>query len=175
MSAPPLNSPVDLSHHFSESAKNHTPSSIKKFYKFFQIPGIGNLAGGTSHMRHSSVNTPVRLGACYIYANPPHRLSVLDTRGVCLFTQSQFFSPAPEIRVLWFFFFFANIVAFPKDYPTQASSPLILSRLKSQSRKDGRPPPTTAAVMTMKAAMMLPPAWPPLRSATRPIPPPALT
>lgn len=38
--------PLDLSHHFSEVTKHRTPSKIKEYYKFFQIPGIGNLAGG---------------------------------------------------------------------------------------------------------------------------------
>jgi hypothetical protein len=39
--------PVDLSHHYSKLAKNEQPSRIKDFYKYFSIPGIGNLAGGT--------------------------------------------------------------------------------------------------------------------------------
>lgn len=38
--------PADLSHHFSTTAKRHVASEIKKFYKFFGIPGIRNLAGG---------------------------------------------------------------------------------------------------------------------------------
>lgn len=38
--------PVDLSHYFSEVAKRRLPSKIKAYYKFFQIPGIKNLAGG---------------------------------------------------------------------------------------------------------------------------------
>ncbi|KAL2259644.1 hypothetical protein VTK26DRAFT_6621 [Humicola hyalothermophila] len=38
--------PVDLSHHFSAVTKRRTASEIKKAYKFFQIPGILNLAGG---------------------------------------------------------------------------------------------------------------------------------
>ena len=38
--------PVDLSHHYSRVTKNRAASSIKQFYKFFAIPGIGNLAGG---------------------------------------------------------------------------------------------------------------------------------
>ncbi|KAI1154346.1 pyridoxal phosphate-dependent transferase [Nemania diffusa] len=36
----------DMSHHYSDLAKAQKPSSMKMFYKFFQIPGIGNLAGG---------------------------------------------------------------------------------------------------------------------------------
>ena len=42
-SAPPAK---DLSHHFSTVTKSRAPSSVKAFYKFFQIPGIANLAGG---------------------------------------------------------------------------------------------------------------------------------
>ncbi|MCJ1381994.1 hypothetical protein MMC17_005106 [Xylographa soralifera] len=38
--------PVDLSHHYSRVTKNRAASSIKDFYKYFAIPGIGNLAGG---------------------------------------------------------------------------------------------------------------------------------
>ncbi|KAF2140397.1 uncharacterized protein K452DRAFT_289137 [Aplosporella prunicola CBS 121167] len=38
--------PLDLSHHLSRTAKNRTASSIKQFYKYFSIPGIGQLAGG---------------------------------------------------------------------------------------------------------------------------------
>ncbi|KAG9255362.1 aromatic amino acid aminotransferase 1 [Emericellopsis atlantica] len=42
----PLAPPRDLSHHFTRATKNRQASAIKMFYKFFQIPGIGNLAGG---------------------------------------------------------------------------------------------------------------------------------
>ena len=38
--------PVDISHYFSEAAKYKTANPFKAFYKFFQIPGIGNFAGG---------------------------------------------------------------------------------------------------------------------------------
>ena len=38
--------PKDLSHHFSRVTKNRLESSMKGFYKYFLIPGIGNLAGG---------------------------------------------------------------------------------------------------------------------------------
>lgn len=41
--APPAK---DLSHHFSVVTKARASSNIKAFYKFFQIPGISNLAGG---------------------------------------------------------------------------------------------------------------------------------
>lgn len=39
--------PKDMSHHFSDATKARIPSKTKEFYKFFQIPGIGQLAGGT--------------------------------------------------------------------------------------------------------------------------------
>jgi hypothetical protein len=41
-----LKPPLDLSHHFSRVTKARKESSIKEFYKYFAIPGIGNLAGG---------------------------------------------------------------------------------------------------------------------------------
>jgi hypothetical protein len=43
-----LDPPLDLSHHFSRVTKNRLPSRVKDFYKYFTIPGIGNLAGGES-------------------------------------------------------------------------------------------------------------------------------
>lgn len=41
-------SPIDLSHHLSRTTRAREASSIKDFYKYFQIPGIAQLAGGTS-------------------------------------------------------------------------------------------------------------------------------
>lgn len=38
--------PLDLTHHYSDITKRRVPSAIKGFYKYFTIPGIGNLAGG---------------------------------------------------------------------------------------------------------------------------------
>jgi len=38
--------PVDLTHHLSRSTKAREASSVKQFYKYFQIPGIAQLAGG---------------------------------------------------------------------------------------------------------------------------------
>lgn len=38
--------PVDLTHHLAEVTKRRLPSAVKQFYKYFQIPGIGNFAGG---------------------------------------------------------------------------------------------------------------------------------
>lgn len=37
---------MDMSHHFSRVTKKRNESNVKRFYKYFQIPGIGNLAGG---------------------------------------------------------------------------------------------------------------------------------
>lgn len=41
-----LPEPKDLSHHISKVTKARAASSIKQFYKYFSIPGIGQLAGG---------------------------------------------------------------------------------------------------------------------------------
>ena len=38
--------PKDISHYLSRTSRNRKPSQIKAFYKYFLIPGIGNLAGG---------------------------------------------------------------------------------------------------------------------------------
>lgn len=38
--------PLDFSHHFSRVTVAREASTMKRFYRFFQIPGIGNLAGG---------------------------------------------------------------------------------------------------------------------------------
>lgn len=38
--------PKDLTHHLSRATKNREASSMKQFYKYFSIPGIGQLAGG---------------------------------------------------------------------------------------------------------------------------------
>jgi hypothetical protein len=40
--------PVDFSYHFSRVTAARTVSKVKQFYKYFQIPGVGNLAGGQS-------------------------------------------------------------------------------------------------------------------------------
>jgi hypothetical protein len=39
--------PLDLSHHYSVVTNRRLPSKIKEAYKFFAIPGIHNLAGGS--------------------------------------------------------------------------------------------------------------------------------
>ncbi|TDZ19598.1 Aromatic amino acid aminotransferase [Colletotrichum orbiculare MAFF 240422] len=41
--------PRNLSHHFSEVTKRREASKMKDYYKYFQIPGVGNLAGGLPH------------------------------------------------------------------------------------------------------------------------------
>ncbi|KAK3501600.1 pyridoxal phosphate-dependent transferase [Neurospora crassa] len=38
--------PLDFTHHLSEVTKRRQASQMKKYYRFFQIPGIKNLAGG---------------------------------------------------------------------------------------------------------------------------------
>jgi DNA-binding transcriptional MocR family regulator len=38
--------PKDLTHHLSRATKARAASSMKQFYKYFSIPGIGQLAGG---------------------------------------------------------------------------------------------------------------------------------
>lgn len=43
--------PKDLSHYLSLTAAARKPSAMKQYYKYFQIPGIGNLSGGKSHCR----------------------------------------------------------------------------------------------------------------------------
>ncbi len=47
--------PIDLGHHFSRVTQNRKESSIKEFYKYFAIPGIGNLAGGTFRIDYSAL------------------------------------------------------------------------------------------------------------------------
>ena len=49
--------PVDLSHHYSKVTKNRNTSSIKDFYKYFAIPGIGNLAGGLPNNNYFPFDT----------------------------------------------------------------------------------------------------------------------
>ena len=38
--------PKDMSHHFSDVSLARAPNKMKEYYRFFQIPGIGQLAGG---------------------------------------------------------------------------------------------------------------------------------
>ncbi|KAF4838191.1 Aromatic amino acid aminotransferase [Colletotrichum tropicale] len=41
--------PLNLEHHYSDVTKAREPSKMKEYYKYFQIPGIGQLAGGLPH------------------------------------------------------------------------------------------------------------------------------
>lgn len=52
-----LSPPLDLSYHFSDVTRNREASKIKQFYKYFQIPGIGNLAGGLPHPSYFPFDT----------------------------------------------------------------------------------------------------------------------
>lgn len=45
--------PLDFSYHFSRVTKAREESKIKEFYKYFMIPGIGNLAGGKWELNRS--------------------------------------------------------------------------------------------------------------------------
>lgn len=42
--------PIDLTHHLSRSTKAREASQIKKFYQYFSIPGIAQLAGGSQYL-----------------------------------------------------------------------------------------------------------------------------
>lgn len=46
--------PLDFTHYLSEVTKRRQASSMKKYYRFFQIPGIKNLAGGSSFFSNLS-------------------------------------------------------------------------------------------------------------------------
>lgn len=49
--------PKDLSHHLSRATKARGASSIKAFYKYFMIPGIGQLAGGLPNQYYFPFDT----------------------------------------------------------------------------------------------------------------------
>ena len=49
--------PKDLSHHFSRTTMARQASSIKQFYKYFSIPGIGQLAGGLPNNAYFPMDT----------------------------------------------------------------------------------------------------------------------
>ncbi|KAI1810073.1 aromatic amino acid aminotransferase 1 [Poronia punctata] len=49
--------PKDMSHHYSDLTKARKPSDLKKFYKFFAIPSIGNFAGGLPHPQYFPFDT----------------------------------------------------------------------------------------------------------------------
>ncbi|KAF1981388.1 PLP-dependent transferase [Aulographum hederae CBS 113979] len=49
--------PKDLSHHISRTTRSREASNIKKFYKYFAIPGIGQLAGGLPNASYFPYDT----------------------------------------------------------------------------------------------------------------------
>ncbi|KAL5405994.1 hypothetical protein PMIN03_008061 [Paraphaeosphaeria minitans] len=49
--------PVDLSHHLSRSTKAREVAVIKRFYKYFAIPGISQLAGGLPNDKYFPYDT----------------------------------------------------------------------------------------------------------------------
>ena len=49
--------PIDLSHHYSKVTANRSVSNVKDFYKYFKIPGIGNLAGGLPNNNYFPFDT----------------------------------------------------------------------------------------------------------------------
>ncbi|KAI1339067.1 aromatic amino acid aminotransferase [Xylariaceae sp. FL0016] len=49
--------PKDMSHHFSYVTRTRQPSKMKEYYKYFLIPGIGNLAGGLPNARFFPFDT----------------------------------------------------------------------------------------------------------------------
>lgn len=42
--------PKDFSHYYSATTAARQPSQMKRYYQYFKIPGIGNLAGGKSEI-----------------------------------------------------------------------------------------------------------------------------
>ncbi|ORY71627.1 aromatic amino acid aminotransferase [Pseudomassariella vexata] len=49
--------PKDMSHYYSDVTKARIPSKMKEYYKYFLIPGIGNLAGGLPNARFFPFDT----------------------------------------------------------------------------------------------------------------------
>ncbi|KAL2191900.1 PLP-dependent transferase [Thermothelomyces heterothallicus CBS 203.75] len=49
--------PLDLSHHYSAVTKRRFAFKLKELYKFFQIPGILNTAGGLPHVDYFPFDT----------------------------------------------------------------------------------------------------------------------
>ncbi|KAF4987012.1 hypothetical protein FGRMN_10579 [Fusarium graminum] len=52
-----LSPPKDISHLFSVVTRNHKPSAVKAFYRFMQIPGISNFAGGMPNVKYFPFDT----------------------------------------------------------------------------------------------------------------------
>ncbi len=55
--------PLDFSYHYSRVTAARKESNVKSFYKYFQIPGIGNLAGGMfgNRPRHIRIDNLKRI------------------------------------------------------------------------------------------------------------------
>ncbi|KAJ5280354.1 hypothetical protein N7478_005726 [Penicillium angulare] len=75
--------PLDLSHHYSYTAKNRIPSSVKSFYKYYSVPGIANLAGGLPNPAYfpydtleATVAKPERLKPSTDADSKPDRVNV---------------------------------------------------------------------------------------------------
>ncbi|KAJ5913088.1 hypothetical protein N7504_001971 [Penicillium tannophilum] len=49
--------PMDLSHHYSYTTKNRLASFVKSYYKYYQIPGLANFAGGLPHQSYFPYDT----------------------------------------------------------------------------------------------------------------------
>ncbi|KAG9245936.1 pyridoxal phosphate-dependent transferase [Calycina marina] len=49
--------PLDFSHYYSRTTVARQASSMKDFYKYFMIPGIGNLAGGLPNRKYFPYDT----------------------------------------------------------------------------------------------------------------------
>ncbi|EEQ89332.1 aromatic amino acid aminotransferase [Blastomyces dermatitidis ER-3] len=76
----PKQPPVDLSHHFSVAAKNRMGSDVKKFYKYFAIPGIHNLAGGLPNSSYFPYDTLEATVALPTRINPPASTNPVTTQ-----------------------------------------------------------------------------------------------
>jgi len=90
--ATPLSSgpkpPLSFKHHYSRVTAARAESSTKAFYKYFMIPGIGNLAGGKS-ANASRTSTMIKLMAlrrtskCCIIPLRDTRSSNRTARALC--------------------------------------------------------------------------------------------
>lgn len=64
--------PKDFSHYYSVTTAHRVPSAMKAYYKFFQIPGIGNLAGGKQFTHFTRpLDIDIRSGAPELYRPLP--------------------------------------------------------------------------------------------------------
>jgi hypothetical protein len=39
--------PADLTHHYNAATRARKPSAMKDLYKYFMVPGMSNIAGGS--------------------------------------------------------------------------------------------------------------------------------